>query len=191
MMDDRLVLSFVIPCPKEAPVLASNVTECHHGVGAVDFRYEVIVADNGSSDGSIATARHEGARLVSVPQRGYGAALQTDIAVAHAEFALMGDADLTSCFDRAARKGSSSARHPFGFMQRNSWCDTSLRTAPEVLLRLIRQCWCLDNEWPLVPIPFAARMPAGYVNRTGTAVFLFLRTVLMSLLRRGGYRSSR
>jgi glycosyltransferase involved in cell wall biosynthesis len=54
---------------------------------------EVVVADNGSTDGSIAIAEEHGARVVPVSERGYGAALRAGIASAHGEFIIMGDAD--------------------------------------------------------------------------------------------------
>jgi len=57
------------------------------------LRGEVVVADNGSTDGSIEIAEFNGARVVRVPERGYGAALKAGITAARAEFVIMGDAD--------------------------------------------------------------------------------------------------
>jgi hypothetical protein len=54
---------------------------------------EVIVADNGSGDGSIEIAEQHGARVIHVPERGYGAALRAGIAASHGPFIIMGDAD--------------------------------------------------------------------------------------------------
>ena len=54
---------------------------------------EVLVADNGSSDGSREIAEAAGARVVPVPDRGYGAALQGGIAAARGRYVIMGDAD--------------------------------------------------------------------------------------------------
>ena len=68
---------------------------------------------------------------------------------------------------------------------------TSLRTTPEALLRLIRQRWSIENEWHWVRDTQLGEDAHRYTNRTGVAVFSFLRTVVMNLLRRGGYRSIR
>jgi glycosyltransferase involved in cell wall biosynthesis len=54
---------------------------------------EVVVADNGSTDGSIEIAEEHGARVVHVPERGYGTALRAGITAARGPFIIMGDAD--------------------------------------------------------------------------------------------------
>ncbi len=71
----EIELSIVLPCLDEAETLASCVrtTQAYLARGGVDG--EVVVADNGSSDGSQEIARGLGARVVEVPQRGYGNAL--------------------------------------------------------------------------------------------------------------------
>ncbi|MEX1324845.1 MAG: glycosyltransferase family 2 protein [Synechococcaceae cyanobacterium] len=94
-------LSFVIPCLNEATTLAATIRDCHRGGDASGLSYEVVVADNGSSDGSVEIALHEGARVVAVPVRGYGAALRAGIAGAKGSFVIMGDADSTYRFDQA------------------------------------------------------------------------------------------
>ena len=58
-----------------------------------NFLGEIVVADNGSTDGSTEIAESLGARVVAVPQRGYGNALQTGIKAAHGKFVIMGDSD--------------------------------------------------------------------------------------------------
>lgn len=68
---------------------------------------------------------------------------------------------------------------------------TSLRTTPEALLHLIRQRWSIENEWHWVRDTQLGEDAHRYANRTGAAVFSFLRTVVMNLLRRGEYRSIR
>ncbi len=66
---------------------------------------------------------------------------------------------------------------------------TSLRTAPEALLSLIRQRWSIENEWHWARNVQLGEDAHRYANRTGAPVFALLRTVVINLLRRGGYRS--
>jgi glycosyltransferase involved in cell wall biosynthesis len=88
-------LSFVIPCLNESQTIAAVVEECHRGGQSIAGGYEVIVADNGSSDGSRNIALAHGAHVVEVPIRGYGAALAAGINAAKGHYVLMGDADST------------------------------------------------------------------------------------------------
>jgi len=66
---------------------------------------------------------------------------------------------------------------------------TSLRTKPEALLRLIRQRWSIENEWHWPRDTQLHEDAHRYANRKGAPLFAFLRTVVMNLLRNGGYRS--
>ncbi|MFM7678364.1 MAG: glycosyltransferase family 2 protein [Roseiflexaceae bacterium] len=86
-------VSIVIPCLNEAETLAAVIRKARAGFTRLGINGEVVVADNGSSDGSQAIATTEGARLVHVPERGYGAALHGGISAALSEFVVMGDAD--------------------------------------------------------------------------------------------------
>jgi glycosyltransferase involved in cell wall biosynthesis len=94
-------LSFVIPCLNESATIASVIHECHQGGKAAACRYEIIVADNGSTDGSQQIASDNGARVVPVPIKGYGAALAGGISKAQGRYILMGDADSTYDFRQA------------------------------------------------------------------------------------------
>lgn len=89
----RPVLSVVMPCLNEADTLAVCIRKAYEGLAKLPVPGEVIVADNGSTDGSREIAIELGARLIDVPQRGYGAALMAGIASAHGEYCVMGDAD--------------------------------------------------------------------------------------------------
>ena len=60
---------------------------------------------------------------------------------------------------------------------------TSIRTTPEALLRMIRQRWSIENEWHWARDAQLGEDAHRYANRTGVAVFSFLRTVVMNLLR--------
>ena len=83
----------VIPCLNEAETLASCIRRAVEAMGLAGLSGEVVVADNGSTDGSREIAERLGARLVAVPERGYGSALLGGIAAARGRFVVMGDAD--------------------------------------------------------------------------------------------------
>jgi glycosyltransferase involved in cell wall biosynthesis len=97
---DELELSVVMPCLDEAATVGICVKKAIAALALHGIRGEVIVADNGSTDGSQQIARDFGARVVPVETRGYGSALQSGIAAAHGEFILMGDADDTYDFSQ-------------------------------------------------------------------------------------------
>ncbi len=92
-MSDELELTIVMPCLNEAETLGSCIHKALDSLRKHDIAGEVVVADNGSSDGSQAIASGLGARLVHVPQRGYGAALAGGIEAARGRYVIMGDAD--------------------------------------------------------------------------------------------------
>jgi glycosyltransferase involved in cell wall biosynthesis len=82
-----------MPCLNEADTVATCVEKTRRALRENRIEGEVIVADNGSTDGSQALAAHAGARVVSVEARGYGNALMGGIAAARGKFIIMGDAD--------------------------------------------------------------------------------------------------
>ncbi len=86
-------LTILMPCLNEAETLATCVRKARAFLDASGVRGEVLVADNGSSDGSQRIAMEEGARVVEVARKGYGAALAGGIAAAQGRFVIMGDAD--------------------------------------------------------------------------------------------------
>jgi glycosyltransferase involved in cell wall biosynthesis len=86
-------VSVVMPCLNEADTLASCIRKARDAMDSAGIRGEVVVADNGSSDGSIEIAVREGARVIGVTARGYGAALMGGIEAARGRFIVMGDAD--------------------------------------------------------------------------------------------------
>ncbi len=89
----ELELSVVIPCLNEASTIKGCVEAALQAMREHGIRGEVVVSDNGSSDGSIDAATHAGARVVHCPIRGYGAALQWGFRQARGRYLLMGDAD--------------------------------------------------------------------------------------------------
>lgn len=86
-------VSFVLPCLDEAESLGAVLAEINSSYEAGQCTYEIVVADNGSTDGSQEIAARAGARVVSVDRRGYGAALQGGIEAANGKYVVMGDAD--------------------------------------------------------------------------------------------------
>jgi glycosyltransferase involved in cell wall biosynthesis len=88
-----LEVSIVIPCLNEAETLARCIQKAQRALEAEGLEGEIIVADNGSTDGSAVIARELGARVVEVPRKGYGNALIGGIGAAGGTFVIMGDAD--------------------------------------------------------------------------------------------------
>ena len=88
-----LDVSVVIPCLNEANSLAFCIQKAIAAFQKAGLRGEVIVADNGSTDGSIEIAKFNGASVLRVPERGYGAALKAGIVASRGQFVIMGDAD--------------------------------------------------------------------------------------------------
>ena len=86
-------VSIVMPCLNEAETLAKCIRHAQSAIAKGGFAAEIIVADNGSTDGSQQIARDLGARVVDVSRKGYGSALIGGIDAAHGRFIVMGDAD--------------------------------------------------------------------------------------------------
>jgi glycosyltransferase involved in cell wall biosynthesis len=93
LSESGVELSIVMPCLNEADTLASCIATAQRALAEHDIRGEVIVADNGSSDGSVAIAEKMGVRIVHVDKPGYGSALMGGIAASRGEYVVMGDAD--------------------------------------------------------------------------------------------------
>jgi glycosyltransferase involved in cell wall biosynthesis len=92
-MTDSIEFSIVMPCLNEAETLARCIEKARLGLERSGVRGEIIVADNGSTDGSQAIAEKLGARVVPVKEKGYGSALRGGISAASGKWILMGDAD--------------------------------------------------------------------------------------------------
>jgi hypothetical protein len=89
----ELELSVVMPCLNEADTIATCVRKALKAIEEHGLDAEVVIADNGSTDGSQAIAQGLGARVVPVAAKGYGSALMGGIAAARGRYVIMGDAD--------------------------------------------------------------------------------------------------
>jgi glycosyltransferase involved in cell wall biosynthesis len=92
-MNSSCELSIVMPCLNEAETLARCVAKARAYLTRRGVNGEVVVADNGSTDGSPVIAESNGARVVAVPARGYGSALLGGIRAARGRYVIMGDSD--------------------------------------------------------------------------------------------------
>jgi glycosyltransferase involved in cell wall biosynthesis len=92
-MSTEIEVTVLMPCLDEAATVATCVSKAKAWLEENHVVGEVVVADNGSSDGSQAFASAAGARVVAVEQSGYGAALRGGIEAAQGKFVIMGDAD--------------------------------------------------------------------------------------------------
>jgi glycosyltransferase involved in cell wall biosynthesis len=86
-------ISIVMPCLNEARTIRTCIQKAQAALGPLDLTSEIVVADNGSTDGSQAIAEDAGARVVAVSERGYGSALRHGVAAARGRWVVMGDAD--------------------------------------------------------------------------------------------------
>jgi hypothetical protein len=112
MSGTKIELSIVMPCLNEAETLALCIRKAFDGLRSAGVAGEVIVADNGSTDGSQGIAEAEGARVVLVSAKGYGNALRGGIGAAQGKWIIMGDADDSYDF---------SAISPFVEKLREGW----------------------------------------------------------------------
>ena len=96
----KIQLSVLMPCLNEAETLGACIKKANNWIAASGLAAEVVVADNGSTDGSQEIAASLGARVVAVQQRGYGAALFRGCMAASGEWIIMGDSDDSYDFSR-------------------------------------------------------------------------------------------
>ncbi|HXB05163.1 MAG TPA: glycosyltransferase [Candidatus Angelobacter sp.] len=95
-------VSIVMPCLNEAETLAACIQKALQAIEREGLAAEIIVADNGSTDGSQVIAKELGARVVQVARKGYGSALIGGINAARGRFVIMGDADDSYDFNAIA-----------------------------------------------------------------------------------------
>jgi glycosyltransferase involved in cell wall biosynthesis len=92
-MQQELELTIVMPCLNEAETLAACIHKARSFLDRSGIAGEILIGDNGSTDGSQAIATGLGARVVDVPVRGYGAALYAACMAARGRYIIMGDSD--------------------------------------------------------------------------------------------------
>jgi glycosyltransferase involved in cell wall biosynthesis len=102
-MSQSLELTILMPCLNEAETIAQCIAKAKVGLTRAGVPGEILIADNGSTDGSQAIAEKLGARVVTVKEKGYGNALRGGIAAAGGKWIIMGDADDSYDFSEADR----------------------------------------------------------------------------------------
>ena len=98
----ELDLTILMPCLNEAETIAACIKKGLKSIADLGLRGEVIIGDNGSTDGSIEIAKSLGARVVNIPRRGYGNALRGGIEAARGRWIIMGDSDDSYDFSSVA-----------------------------------------------------------------------------------------
>lgn len=89
----EIELSVIMPCLNEAETLAVCIRKAQAAIDAAGIAGEIVIADNGSTDGSQRIAEEEGARVAHIDRKGYGSALIGGICAARGKYVIMGDAD--------------------------------------------------------------------------------------------------
>jgi len=92
-MENHPKLSIVMPCLNEAETVAICISKAKQFLKSRNINGEIIIADNGSNDGSLELARKTGAKVVQILEKGYGSALIGGIEASKGDFIIMGDAD--------------------------------------------------------------------------------------------------
>src|SRR3954452_21307757 len=89
----EIELSIIMPCLNEAETLETCIRKAQFYLNRSGVRGEIIIGDNGSTDGSQEIARNCGARVIAIPLRGYGAAIYGATQAARGRYCIMGDSD--------------------------------------------------------------------------------------------------
>ena len=103
LTEDQLEVSVVIPCLNEAKSIGYCVDQALSSLRGAGIRGEVVVSDNGSTDGSVEIAEQHGARIVHADVKGYGSALRKGMEAASGAFIILGDADGSHDFTEIPR----------------------------------------------------------------------------------------
>lgn len=95
---DELELTILMPCLNEEQTIVQCIRQAKQFLDESGVCGEVLIADNGSTDNSAALAREAGARVINVPEQGYGNALIGGIKAAYGKYIIMGDCDMSYDF---------------------------------------------------------------------------------------------
>lgn len=93
MNQEDLELTILMPCLNEAETIEKCIIKAKKSLEENKIKGEILIADNGSTDGSQKIAEKSGARVIDVPRKGYGAALIEGTKAAYGKYCIMGDAD--------------------------------------------------------------------------------------------------
>jgi glycosyltransferase involved in cell wall biosynthesis len=99
MPQSEFTITMLMPCLNEALTIESCIVQAQKSLLVSGLVGEVLVADNGSTDNSQEIAKRCGARVIEVPEKGYGAALRAGISASNSDFVIMGDADGSYAWD--------------------------------------------------------------------------------------------
>lgn len=97
---ENVELSIVMPCLNEAETLKTCIDKAMKYLKENNIKGEVVIGDNGSTDGSQTIAIQAGARVIDVPRKGYGSALMAAIEASYGKYVIMGDSDDSYDFSR-------------------------------------------------------------------------------------------
>ena len=92
-MENSLELTILMPCLNEAETLKTCISKAQTFIKKNNVQAEILIADNGSTDGSQAIAHENGARVINVATKGYGSAILAGIKAAYGKYLIVGDAD--------------------------------------------------------------------------------------------------
>jgi Glycosyl transferase family 2 len=123
-------LTILMPCLNEAETIATCIDKAHGFLARSGVAGEILIADNGSSDGSVEYALARGARVIAVTERGYGAALRAGIAAARGRYVIVGDADDTTISPVSSRSSPGCEEAPT-----SSWAIGSQAASPQAPCR--------------------------------------------------------
>lgn len=130
-------LTFVFPCLNEERTLGTCIQAVRDSLDPAGIHYEIVVADNGSSDRSKEIAGELGARVVPVVARGYGAALKGGIESAVGHYVMFADSDSTYQYEDAASLYQHAIKHDAGMAIASRMIGTIQPGAMPVLHRYI------------------------------------------------------